>query len=190
MSNIVWRGQDSAGEEYVVSVGSRRDADRFLHHMEAIVSETDLLLQSADDELPDPTTQRAILDQLMRLENCLCLIAYRPRILRQELLGSITLFGGTTRRSKHVAKLGMGVRQFAWRKGIGRRLVQQSLTWATENAVVERVALQVYASNTAAINLYNQMGFEIDGCLRQEVQLNDILEDLVTMSRSTAQEDA
>ena len=188
MSSVVWRGQDNEGEEYVVSVGSRRDADRFLSHMEAIVSETDRLLQSPEDELPDPTTQRAILDQLDRLKNCLCLIAYRPRLVRQELLGSLTLLGGTTRRTRHIAKLGMGVRRTVWRRGIGRRLVTESLRWAQRNALVERVALQVYASNAAAMSLYEDMGFEVDGRLEREVQLEDHLEDLVTMSRPTSLE--
>ena len=188
MSPVVWRGLDSRGEELVVSVGVRRDADRFLSHMQAIVNETDLLLQSAEDELPDPTTQRAILDQFGRLENCLCLIAHRPGLIRQELLGSITLLGGMTRRSRHIAKLGMGVRRYAWRRGIGRALVVQSLKWATQNELVERVTLQVYSSNTAAMSLYESMGFETDGNLRDEVQLEDRLEDLVTMSRSTHRE--
>ena len=188
MSSVVWRGRDSDDEEYVVSVGARRDADRFLLHMQAIVTETDLLLQSADDELPDPVTQRAILDQFTRIENCLCLIAHRPGLLRQELLGSITLLGGTTRTTKHIAKLGMGVRRHAWRRGIGRKLVEQSLEWAIQNRLVERVSLQVYASNTAAMSLYENMGFEVDGCLKDEVQLTDRLEDLVTMSRSTREE--
>lgn len=188
MSSVVWRGLDNAGEAFVVSVGDRRDADRFLAHMQAIVTETDLLLQSADDELPDPMTQRAILDQLSRIQNCLCLIAHRPGLMRQELLGSITLLGGTTRRSKHIAKLGMGVRRFAWRKGIGRRLVEESLSWATQSPVVERVALQVYASNTGAMKLYEDMGFEIDGRLVEEVQLENRLEDLITMSRTTTGE--
>ena len=188
MASVVWRGLDSEGEEFVVRVSDRRDADRFLDHMRAIVSETDRLLQSSDDELPDPMTQRAILDQLARVENCLCLVAHRPGLIRQEILGNITLLGGTTRRSKHIAKLGMGVRRFAWRRGIGRRLVEESLTWATQSSLVERVALQVYASNSAAINLYEDMGFEVDGRLIDEVQLEDRLEDLITMSRSTTRE--
>jgi RimJ/RimL family protein N-acetyltransferase len=188
MSSVVWRGLDSAGEVFVVSVSERRDADRFLSHMQAIVTETDLLLQSADDELPDPMTQRAILDQLSRIKNCLCLIAHRPGLMRQELLGSITLLGGTTRRSKHIARLGMGVRRFAWRRGIGRRLVEQSIAWANQSSVVERVALQVYASNTAAMRLYEDTGFEIDGRLIDEVQLEDRLEDLITMSIPTTME--
>lgn len=185
MSGVVWRGPDSAGDEFAISVGSRRDADRFLQHMEAIVTETDLLLQSAEDELPDPVTQRAILDQLARLDNCLCLLAHRPGLVRREVLGSITLLGGTTRRSRHVAKLGMGVRRFAWRRGIGRRLVREGLRWAHENDVIERVTLQVYGSNTAAMRLYEDMGFEVDGRLKAEVQLDDRVEDLITMSRDT-----
>lgn len=188
MSSVVWRGPDSAGEEFIVSVGHRRDAERFLTHMRAIVTETDLLLQSAEDELPDPMSQRAILEQLARIRNCLCLLAHRPGLVRQELLGSITLLGGTTRRSQHIAKLGMGIRRFAWRKGIGRRLVQESLAWAASNPTVERVTLQVYASNTAAMNLYESVGFEMDGRLVEEVQLEDRLEDLITMSRTTARE--
>ena len=38
------------------------------------------------------------------------------------------------------------------------------------------------------MNLYEDMGFEVDGCLQREVQLEDHLEDLVTMSRPTCLE--
>jgi len=186
--DLPWGGLDGAGEELVVRVAERRDAPRFLDHMGAIVSETDQLLQCEADGLPDVMTQRALLAQFDRLDNCLCIIAHRrgdpPG--RAEILGSLTLLGGMTEPTRHVSKLGMGVRRSAWRCGIGRRLVQLALQWAECSEAVERITLQVYASNHGALTLYRETGFEEDGLLVGEVRLDRGLEDLVTMGRSTS----
>jgi RimJ/RimL family protein N-acetyltransferase len=186
MSTLMWRGPDKQGEELIVRRAERRDAPRFLAHMSAIVGETDRLLQSSEDPLPELTTQRAIIEHFDRLGNCLFLVAHRPgRVVgRAEIIGSLTLLGGTTRRTRHVTRLGMGVRQAQWGRGIGRSLVEVALRWAGQAKDVERVALQVYASNEAAIKLYESTGFQRDGRLEREVRLDGGLEDLITMSRS------
>jgi RimJ/RimL family protein N-acetyltransferase len=181
----MWRGPDKGGEELIVRRAERRDAPRFLAHMAAIVTETDQLLQSVEDPLPELSTQRAIIEHFDRLGNCLFLVAHRPSrgMGRAKIIGSLTLLGGSTRRTRHVSRLGMGVRKAQWGRGIGRSLVDVALQWARQAKDVERLALQVYASNEAALALYESTGFQVDGRLEREVRLDDGLEDLITMSR-------
>jgi RimJ/RimL family protein N-acetyltransferase len=185
----MWRGPDKRGEELIVRRAQRRDAPRFLAHMTAIVTETNQLLQSVEDPLPELSTQRAIIEHFNRLGNCLFLVAHRPGrgVGRAEIIGSLTLLGGSTRRTRHVSRLGMGVRKAQWGRGIGRSLVDAALQWARQAKDVERVALQVYASNEAALALYESTGFQVDGRLEGEVRLDDGLEDLITMSRDVVE---
>ena len=55
-----------------------------------------------------------------------------------------------------------------WRdQGIGQALMARCVEWAEASPVVERVELEVYAQNARAIHLYEQFGFEREGCKRR-----------------------
>lgn len=63
---------------------------------------------------------------------------------------------------KHVGHLGMGVRREYRRRGLGRRLLEACLSRATA-AGIERVELEVFSDNAAAIGLYESHGFKLEG---------------------------
>lgn len=63
---------------------------------------------------------------------------------------------------KHRAGLGMGVLESHRGKGIGSRLVSETLSHA-QRIGVRRVDLEVRADNTAAIRLYTTAGFKLEG---------------------------
>ena len=82
---------------------------------------------------------------------------------------------------RHVGRLGMGVRA-AWRgQGVGRRLMAAALNGARKVGL-ERVELEVYASNTAAIRLYERMGFAREGRHARARLLDGVYDDVVTMA--------
>ena len=63
---------------------------------------------------------------------------------------------------RHCGTLGMGVLAFFRRQGIGRRLLVATLGRAREVGL-ERVELEVYESNGAAVALYRKLGFQLEG---------------------------
>jgi GrpB-like predicted nucleotidyltransferase (UPF0157 family)/RimJ/RimL family protein N-acetyltransferase len=82
---------------------------------------------------------------------------------------------------RHVGRLGMGVRA-PWRgQGIGRRLMEAALAGARKVGL-ERVELEVYASNTAAIHLYESVGFAREGRHARARLLDGVYDDVVTMA--------
>jgi ribosomal protein S18 acetylase RimI-like enzyme len=66
----------------------------------------------------------------------------------------------------HCGRLGMGVRADFRGHGIGRRLIEATLQRAGEKGL-ERVELEVFASNTPAIRLYESLGFVVEGIKRR-----------------------
>lgn len=53
-----------------------------------------------------------------------------------------------------------------WRgRGIGTRLVKEGIGWARENGA-ERIGLDVFPDNAAAIALYEKLGFRRIGVVR------------------------
>jgi len=84
--------------------------------------------------------------------------------------------------NRHVATLGMAV-EASWRgKGIGAALMTAALEWA-RSAGVEKVSLEVYPSNVAAVSLYRRFGFVEEGRLHRQSRKSYGYEDEVLMSR-------
>jgi ribosomal protein S18 acetylase RimI-like enzyme len=74
----------------------------------------------------------------------------------------------------------MGVHPEFRRRGIGRRLLKAALAHAREIAL-ERVELEVFASNHAARHLYEKAGFRVEGTLRRARKTNEGYDDLIVM---------
>jgi ribosomal protein S18 acetylase RimI-like enzyme len=81
----------------------------------------------------------------------------------------------------HCGRLGMGIRKDLRRRGIGRRLIQRTLSEAQERGL-ERIELEVLASNTPAIKLYEKMGFVLEGVKKKARNLDGAYDDLVQMA--------
>jgi len=81
----------------------------------------------------------------------------------------------------HCGRLGMGVLKVHRRQAIGTKLMERTITKAKERGM-ERIELEVFASNTAAINLYEKWGFVVEGVKKKARKLDGLYDDLIVMS--------
>lgn len=161
---------DRDGEPLAIDPADSGHASEYLAHLKRICAQTPYMLQSPQDALPLPGEQGQVLDRLLSLDNSTCLLALRPhREKGQRVIGSLTLLGGRTHRTRHLCTLGMGVDRDDWRRGIGGALLDKALDWARKNPVVSRITLKVFTDNAPAIQLYQSRGFKRDGELLSEV---------------------
>lgn len=56
-----------------------------------------------------------------------------------------------------------------WGKGIGTEVMRITLRYAFEQLNMRKVILAVYANNPAAVKLYEKIGFQHEGCLRNQI---------------------
>jgi ribosomal protein S18 acetylase RimI-like enzyme len=82
----------------------------------------------------------------------------------------------------HRGRLAMGVHPTWRRQGLGRRLVEKSMTHA-EATGIGRIELSVYAHNTIAKQLYETFGFEVEGVHRMTRVLDGRYFDTIDMAR-------
>jgi putative acetyltransferase len=86
-------------------------------------------------------------------------------------------------RRSHCGAIGMGVAQSWQGQGIGRQLLTALLDVADNWMKLRRVELTVYADNQSAVILYEKLGFETEGLLRDYAIRDGQFTDALTMAR-------
>ena len=89
-------------------------------------------------------------------------------------------------REKHVCSLGISIAQVYQGRGVGRALMTACLDFADHWANYSRVTLTVHADNARAIKLYESLGFQHEGRLRDFSFREGGYVDALFMGRLTA----
>lgn len=71
----------------------------------------------------------------------------------------------------HVADLTLAVHEGWQGKGVGSLLLEELIKWAHKSKNIEKIELQVRASNRRAISLYKKMGFMVEGRRKKRVKI-------------------
>lgn len=82
---------------------------------------------------------------------------------------------------RHRGRLGIGMLPEARGRGLGRRLMVEAIEAARRQGM-ERIELDVFASNTRAIALYESLGFWREGVKRRARKLDGRYDDEVLMA--------
>ncbi len=100
------------------------------------------------------------------------------------IVGNIDFTPNNRKRLAHSGNIGMGI-MANWRNiGLGSAMLDTLIKWAKKNRSIEKLCLQVYADNAAAIRLYEKFDFREDGRQKQFIKLGkNKYEDNVLMSR-------
>ena len=106
-----------------------------------------------------------------------------------QIVGWCDIIPNTKTGFTHVGRLGMGVHRDHRRKGIGRSLLEACLSLA-RTAGLERVELEVFSDNKAAIRLYECHGFNLEGVKTHARKLEGKYQDIQLMALSLRGNDA
>lgn len=100
-----------------------------------------------------------------------------------EVIGSAVLIGMDSPRFRHVALLGIGVREDMQGSGAGSLLMHTLMKLADEELGLLRVELDVSCHNTHAIRLYERHGFVKEGVMKKETFVRGQYRDSFAMGR-------
>lgn len=73
----------------------------------------------------------------------------------------------------HIVRLSIVVHAGHQTKGIGEAMIKHLITWAKAEPSVEKIELNVRATNERAIRLYQRVGFQTEGRLRNRIKFSD-----------------
>ena len=98
------------------------------------------------------------------------------------LVGYASVIGGRLRRTAHKASIVTGVLQSHVGRGIGSKMFETLIEWATISPL-HRLELTVMTHNSPAIALYQKFGFQIEGTKRHSLKVAGTYVDEYIMAR-------
>ncbi|TAA45089.1 GNAT family N-acetyltransferase [Corallincola spongiicola] len=107
-------------------------------------------------------------------------------ITNGKVIGQLGLMVSTRPRRKHVAGFGMAVCASVLGQGVATRLLESALHMCDNWLNIERVELEVFTDNKAAIALYRKFGFVIEGEHVSSAFKNGVYADVYSMARLRA----
>ena len=98
-----------------------------------------------------------------------------------KVVGWCDIARGERESIAHTGHLGMGLVKEHRGQGHGRRLMEAALTAAKAQGI-ERVELEVFASNAPAVTLYRKLGFREEGRKLKARKIDGVYDDILVMA--------
>jgi ribosomal protein S18 acetylase RimI-like enzyme len=132
-------------------------------------------LASSPDEIADDAVRKMIESLNGRGVGAYLVAEHAGAIVGHAFMEPLSLAA-----TAHVVRLTMAVHEGHERRGVGRALMNELLGWARANPRVEKVELQVRASNDGAIALYRRFGFVEEGRKTKRLKIgpNEYIDDI------------
>ncbi len=168
---------DRTGQPFLIRTAQPDDAADALDYIRSVAEKTEFFVIDPDEFPPTVKEQTWIQDHLDDPGKILLLAEAAGNII-----GSVTFEAGNFRRISHRGNLGLAVIK-EWRgRGVGTTLLQMLLQWAKSNPGIDKVCLDVFATNETAIRLYRKLGFVEEGRRIKDIKRGpDDYVDTVTM---------
>jgi L-phenylalanine/L-methionine N-acetyltransferase len=108
---------------------------------------------------------------------------YLAAVVDDQVVGAVILTQHANPRLAHGGRVGLMVHEAFWGQGIGTQLVEASLDIADHWLGLKRVELGVFTDNSAAIHMYEKLGFQREGVKRRSAFGGGQWQDEMMMAR-------
>jgi RimJ/RimL family protein N-acetyltransferase len=147
------------GQKFIIRRPTEKDAEGIIYYSKILFASTDQVLTMPEEYTITVPEEKVWIANFARHPNSLVLIAER----NSQIIGLLFFIPGSKKKNAHTGEFGVNVHPQFQGTGIGRQLIMTLLDWAKENKTIEKIFLQVFASNQMAISLYKTMGFIEEG---------------------------
>lgn len=151
------------GISYTIRSAALQDAIELSALRVKIDGETENLDREPGEAFIDPSGFEKIIQTDREKPRNLFLVA----VVDDQLVGFSRCEGTYLKRFAHKAEFGVCVSKEHWGYGIGKNLLKESLAWADSNGI-KKMTLNVLETNAKAIELYQKLGFEVEGVLKHD----------------------
>ncbi|PKL11661.1 MAG: hypothetical protein CVV52_13075 [Spirochaetae bacterium HGW-Spirochaetae-8] len=152
-----------------------KDAEAFIHYLEAVAGESENLAISQGEQLGFEQEDR-YMEELANAPNAIFLLA----LVDEAIVGALTFTCGKRPKLSRSGEFGLSVSKAWWGKGIGSLLLQALVDWAP-GAGIGKIHLQVRSDNERAIAIYRRFGFVDEAVIRHQFFIDGQYHDLLWM---------
>ncbi|UZJ79302.1 GNAT family N-acetyltransferase [Fictibacillus sp. KU28468] len=156
------------GLDYTIRSAMDKDAKELSDLRVQIDGETENLDREKGEAFIDASGFEQIIQTDHENKTNLFLVA----AVDDRIVGFSRCEGNPLTRFSHKVEFGICILKEFWGYGIGKNLLKESIAWADSNEI-KKITLNVLETNENAIHLYEKLGFEIEGVLKNDKILSD-----------------
>jgi RimJ/RimL family protein N-acetyltransferase len=144
------------GTKCIIRTAQESDAEKILNYLNKIVNDEDCFFILTPTEMEKHTVETEK-EWVKKHQNSgsIAIVAE----IDGDIVGLTSVVNSAAKRLRHIGVLGMSVLEQYRGLGLGSELMRTVLCWAQKDAVIEKVAFEVFATNSRAIKLYKKFGF-------------------------------
>ena len=146
-------------QEFVIRKPIENDAEDLIAYSKLVFASTDQLLNTVEEYTITTEGEKAWINNFLQNPDSIALVAE----LNNQIVGMLFFVSQTKRKNAHVGEFGVNVHPDYRSLGIGKALTEYLIEWAKAHTQIEKVFLQVFATNVGAIGLYTHLGFKEEG---------------------------
>lgn len=176
------------GVELFIRTAVEADAPEILQLFNQMGGESQNLTFGLNDYYLNENQQRLFIKSMRERHNSLFIVA----MIQNRIMGYLTFTTMQRGRLMHRGDLGLSVLKQYWGLGVGNALLAHLMNWieAGEGGVpqgISKIDLQVRADNERAIRLYEKWGFEMEGCIKRGMKIENSYYDVYYMGKCIGQ---
>ncbi|WP_295794739.1 GNAT family N-acetyltransferase [Mucilaginibacter sp.] len=163
---------------YIIKEADEIDAENIIQYSKTVFASTDQVLTMPEEYNISVADEQIWINNISKSPTSKLLVAVRD----EEIIGFLFFIGQQKAKIAHVGELGVNVHPGYRAMGIGRALMGALIKWAADHKTIEKIVLQVFATNYNAIKLYHSLDFKEEGRFAKSVkQKNGDYVDVVQM---------
>jgi RimJ/RimL family protein N-acetyltransferase len=171
------------GRKFTIRKPTEDDAQDIIDYSRMLFASTDQVLTTLEEYTITVQQERTWISNFNEDPNSIILIVR----MEDRMAGLLFFVGGSKKKNAHTGELGVSIHPDWQGLGIGRQLMRSLIEWAQNNPAIEKVFLNVFATNDRAIRLYKDLGFAEEGrFIRAVKQSNGDYIDVLQMYIMTA----
>jgi len=147
------------GREFTIRQPTGDDAGDIIDYSKMLFASTDQVLTTLEEYTITAQQERTWISNFNEDPNSIIFIAK----VQHRMVGLLFFVGGSKKKNAHTGELGISVHPEWQGLGIGQQLMGSLIQWAQNNPAIEKIFLNVFATNQRAIRLYKYLGFKEEG---------------------------
>jgi RimJ/RimL family protein N-acetyltransferase len=147
------------GRQFTVRRPNENDAENIINYAKILFASTDQVLTTLEEYTITLEEEKKWINNSLENSDNLILVAE----LNNEIIGLLHFSKKPKKKQNHIGEFGVSVHPNFQGQSVGRKLIETLLDWATDNEHIEKVFLNVFATNKTAIKLYKHLGFVEEG---------------------------